>query len=954
MRIGIRTRVVILGLVAALPLFALDVYEANETRRIAASNANQQALLLARTIAAQQADSINSTHQLLFGFGTGLASRRAALSGAGCEQRLQQIAGSNALQLNVALADMDGRIRCSAFPLEKAFNVKDRPYFQRAIAEGGFVLSGLLTSRDTGGRIMVAAQAVRGNESAVDAVLIASFDVETLSREFDEASWPAYVVANLVTSDGQVIARRPHVAQYVGRRLPDFVAAREEKRAEEGLFGLLGLDGESRHAAYVRIPHIPSDPLYVVTSIPRSHVDAGPNQRLQRALLILAAELAAVLALGFIGAQMLIVRPLRQLTGTAKRFSAGDLTARTGVPHDAGEVGALASALDNLAESNQHVTRALRALSAGNRTVLRERNEQALLQAMCRVAVEQAGYRLAHVNYAVHDARKSVRTIAKFGHDEGFVQQLDLTWAETDRGLATVGPTIRSGTTTVIRSIRTDPRFAPWRDSAIVHGFGSVASFPLRVEGAVIGTFTLMAAEEDAFDRPELELLDEMAADLAFGIEVLRSNARRSAAEEQAQRAVTHDRLTGLPGRIPFLRAVEAAVRSSAKDSFAVIVVHLQNLQDLQDGLGYDPANAAVIECASKLKFGMNPATQLARPASDEFGLLLPRADATAVADLARRLHALFDSPVSLGGVPADLRIWIGATLFPVHGDDPEILLRRASIAAREAQHSTAGFSLYAGGSERENPGRLTLAVELRQAIAQRTLALHYQPKIDLKSGALCGAEALVRWPHPQKGMISPDQFVPIAEQTGLIRPLTSLVIELAARQLSLWRGVQEMPVAVNLSTRNLHDPRLLEQVEYVLSAWKVAPALLDFEITESALASDPQKARVVLNRLRELGCKLYIDDFGTGYSSLSYLVSLPVQSLKIDRSFVQQMVKGHQARSVVASIIRMASELHLQTVAEGVETAEQVDMLHELGCDQAQGYLFGRPVAPEEFKFES
>ena len=954
MRIDIRTRVVILGVIAVLPIVLIDAYNAREAQRSAMDSAKNESLLRSHAAARLQSDILNNTRHLLFGFSRGLASQPESFPlDTDCAERLQQIVQANPLHLNVALADMNGDLRCSAYPLLKPVNVKSRPYFVRAVSEKGFALSELLISRDTGGLIMAAAHAVSGPDEVVRAVLIASFEIETLSRALGNPSLPPKVSASLVTDEGVIVARQPHVAEYVGQTLQDFPPKRESQAKEEGAFELVDLEGIRRVAAYVRVPNVPGSGLYVVTDIPHDDVERGSTMNLWRNLVALGILLLVVLALAFIGGQMLFVRPIRQLANAAKRQGAGDLAARTGFPHDAGEIGTLAATLDSLAESNQRVTRALKALSAGNRTMLREREESSLLQAMCNVAVQQAGYRLAFVNYAQQDENKSVKTVARAGFDEGFIDALDLTWADTERGRGTVGQAIRSGHTAIVRSIPNDPRFVPWRNSALAHGFGSVASFPLRVDNAAIGTFTLIAAEEDAFGKAELQLLDEMAADLAFGIGTLRSAARLAAAEAAARRAVTHDALTGLPGRVLFLRAVDEAVRRAheSNEALAVIAVNLVNVQDVHDGLGYEASNIVIVEATARLRFAMTPATDLSRLSEDDVGLLLPRADRQTVEDLARRLQPLLAAPVNVKGVPISVRFAVGASLYPAHGDTGDTLLRRAIIATREAARRELPFYLYSGATEREDPERLALAAELRAAIDERKLGLHFQPKVSLATGELRGAEALVRWPHPVRGMVPPMQFVPIAEQTGLIRPMTAIVIELALRQLAAWKGRdKQVPIAVNLSPRNLHDPGLLDSITVGLSRANVAASLLEIEITESALAEDPKTAREVLVRLRTLGCKIYIDDFGTGYSSLSYLVSLPLDAIKIDRSFIRQMTRSREAHAVVASILLMARELGLRTIAEGVETQEDAEMLRGLGCDEAQGYYFGRPVPPEVF----
>jgi EAL domain-containing protein (putative c-di-GMP-specific phosphodiesterase class I) len=307
--------------------------------------------------------------------------------------------------------------------------------------------------------------------------------------------------------------------------------------------------------------------------------------------------------------------------------------------------------------------------------------------------------------------------------------------------------------------------------------------------------------------------------------------------------------------------------------------------------------------------------------------------------------------PIVVDDALIDISATIGASFYPGHGDEADALLRRAVIAARDGERRDVPYYIYGGSGDAENRSRISLAAELRRAIERRELVVHYQPKVDFATGAPRGAEVLVRWPHASKGLIPPMQFVPIAEQTGLIRPMTMLVMDLAIRQQHAWMQDQgALPVAVNLSARNLYDPRLLEVLDGLLKTWGLPPELIEFEITESALVDDPEVAKQVLAHLRGIGCKIYIDDFGTGYSSLNYLVTLPVHALKIDRSFVLQMARSREAHAVVAAVISMAHNLDLRVVAEGVETEHDGSLLRALGCDDAQGYVYGKPMPAEDY----
>jgi diguanylate cyclase (GGDEF)-like protein len=771
------------------------------------------------------------------------------------------------------------------------------------------------------------ARPVLRNDAAIDSVLVAGVRFDWLPKVLAEAGAPLDFDALIIAGGGTMVARFPGAAA-----------------APRGASLVMG---------DARLGGPPEAPDLIHVGLPIQHAEEAGDNVLRQGFSVLAGVSALALLAAWLGSGLFVARPLRRLTEAAARLEAGDLAARTGVPHHEHEIGRLARQLDSLAEHREKITRAMRALSAGNRTLLREQREPELLAAMCRVAVDKGGYLLAVVFYAADDEEKSVLPAARAGEDHGALDAMRLTYADDERGRGTVGTAIRTGKTTVFQDIATAEGAGPWRQHLLPHGFGAVASMPLRVEGRVIGTFTLFAAETDAFDREELELVQEMADDLAFGIAGCRERLRLVDAEREARRVATHDGLTDLHNRSHFIHCLGTAIAECAAraEPLAVTVVHVRNLPALLEALGYAPGMQVVREIAQRLQALVAEDDMLARVPQDDFVFMRRGADAAAAEALAHQVLGVFATPVAISGTEIDVQGHAGTSLYPGHGEEPDLLLRRATLAARDAAKHDAPYALYAGATERENPGRLALAADLRRAIATRGLTLHYQPKYDLLAKQVVGSEALLRWQHPARGGVSPAQFVPLAEQTGLIRPLTYLVLEGALRQQRAWleQGL-ELPVAVNLSVRNLYDPQLQRRIEGLLATWGVPPALLQLEITEGALIEDPRTAQRVLHGLYELGCRTYIDDFGTGYSSLNYLVSLPVHALKIDRSFILQMEKK-EALTVVSSIIGMAHGLGLRVVAEGVEREAERDVLVALGCDEAQGYLFGKPVPAEAFK---
>ena len=935
--------------IAAAPLFSLALFFAYERQKEESTRASTLAMAMARTLAAEQGRIFIHARQLVAAIAVGNDAPDDTLLGPECDREVTRLVHVNRAYYQIGVADPHGNLRCGVVPLSKPQNIADRGYFLKARDSSDVVLSGVIVGRETGKHTVVAAQALRDERRQLLGVLFAAIDLGWLQLEFERAGLPRESRVALVDPNGIVVAESGAADAVLGRRISDSDLFQNDRaHGAEPVRVVRWLDDIERITAYSPVVGGPADTLYLRVGIPVSIVQQAAARVLREGLALTAVVLLTALAAAWFGSAVLITKPLRRLGEAASRIGKGDFSTRTGIDHRSGEIGQVARKLDELATSNQRTTRALRTLSAGNRTLLREKSEDGLLRAMCEVAVKQGGYRLALVTYALHDDAKSVVTRAHAGYEDGFIESLNATWADSERGQGTIGSAIRTGKTEVVRSVASDPRAAPWRAAMLARGYGSAMSIPLRVEGSTVGTLTFVAPEEDAFDRGEQELLEEMAADLSFGIETVRLNQRRLKAEEIAKRAAMTDALTGLPNRARFLELLQQrlAAASESGEPLAVLVVHLPGLQQIYDALGHDLLNQIFVEIAKRLASSTFAEDGLARLQDNDFALFRSGVDVERARALGEELLRSFELPVVLNEAPIEVRACIGASFLPGHGKEAEILARRAAIAARDAAHKDLSFNVYRGMKERENPAGLALTVDLRNAIEQRVLTLHYQPKVDLVSGAICGSEALIRWPHPGKGMIPPVQFVPLAEQTGLIRSMTYLVLETAIRQQRAWLDAgSTLPVAVNLSARNLYDPELVQRIEALLNTWGIEPRFLELEITEGALIEDTQTARAVLERLRPLCGKIYIDDFGTGYSSLSYLVSLPVHALKIDRSFVIQMTKSRQARSVVESVISMAHALGLRVVAEGVETSEDASILRQLGCDEAQGYLFGRPT---------
>jgi diguanylate cyclase (GGDEF)-like protein len=415
-----------------------------------------------------------------------------------------------------------------------------------------------------------------------------------------------------------------------------------------------------------------------------------------------------------------------------------------------------------------------------------------------------------------------------------------------------------------------------------------------------------------------------------------------------------HDPLTGLPNRELFADRVGQALRAADRElrPAALLLLDLDRFKDVNDTLGHHHGDRLLTEVAGRVAGVLRRVDTVARLGGDEFAVLLPDASAEGAVGVAEKLRVALHQPLTLDGVALDLDASIGIAVYPDHGGDAAELLQHADVAMYAAKQAHAGFMVYDPAVDQHSPRRLALLGGLRRALERDELTLHYQPKAHLDSGEVLGVEALARWQHPDHGLLGPGEFIPLAERTGLIHPLTRWVLDAALRQAAEWhRAGHHLSVAVNVSTRSLLDAGFPEQVAGRLAHWEVPAGWLVLEVTESAVMADPALALDVLGRLHALGVGLAVDDFGTGYSSMSYLKALPVDELKVDRSFIGQMATSNSDAVIVRSTIDLGHNLGLRVVAEGVENQDAWEELKELGCDTAQGFFLGRPMPAEDLE---
>jgi diguanylate cyclase (GGDEF)-like protein/PAS domain S-box-containing protein len=505
--------------------------------------------------------------------------------------------------------------------------------------------------------------------------------------------------------------------------------------------------------------------------------------------------------------------------------------------------------------------------------------------------------------------------------------------------------------TLAVDYVHTDDReamLAMYRSRATGKGSATLEHRILRKNGEVLWVNSSVSFIRDADDEPALAIV--MVQDVTQRKRTEQALVAQAALNEHQAR---HDPLTGLANRTLFGERIERALEDARPTGnlVAVMVMDMDRFKEVNDSLGHHAGDELLREVASRLSGALRSSDPIARIGGDEFGVLLPAPSGHAdVAAAVERLVEALEEPIGVQGLPLVVEASIGIALFPDDGDDIDTLMRAADVAMYTAKEEKTGYAFYDGSTRQLDLARLTLVGELRRALEKRELVLHYQPQEVLEDGSIRSVEALLRWNHPERGLIPPAEFIPLAQQTGLIRPLTLYVMGEALRQCREWEQEgQRLSVAVNVSARNLLDVEFPAQVEELLDAWGLDAARLELEITEDAVLTDPVRTKAILDELAAMGVRLSIDDFGTGYSSLAYLKRLPIQQIKIDRSFVMGMPTNEDDATIVRSTIDLGRNLGLEVVAEGVESEEVWKELRALGCTVAQGYYLSRPLPPDE-----
>jgi len=589
---------------------------------------------------------------------------------------------------------------------------------------------------------------------------------------------------------------------------------------------------------------------------------------------------------------------------------------------------------------NTKLNRSLATLGGTNSAIARLRERSAVFHETARVAVEDGGYAAAWIAVRGKDERFAV--VASKGLSNGELSALDLSLTHD----GALQRSIDSGAVEIRNASSSDLTDAACMD-ACKCGFGALAIVPIKPWDQVEGLMALYATEEGFFDDSDVSLLSELSQDLSFAL-------RNFEQQDRANYLYYYDVLTGLPNFPLFLDRLTQVIHMAYSHQLGVyvLVANLVHFKNVNEVWGRQAGDQVLEIFAQRLRAGLPEQASIARVAGDSFAIADVYSDNADLTLLIDRVTEIIEEPIQIEGHTLQLSARMGCATSPADGEESEVVFRNAEAALKHAKLTGEQAAFYSPELNAHVSAQLELEGLLRAAIGTGQFVMHYQPKVDVNSGEIVAAEALIRWIHPEKGVISPADFIPLAEDTRLIVPLGRWVIDTVCAQQSAWRaqGIPIVPVAVNLSAMQFKGSDVLKDVQAALITHGVSPGDIELELTETLVMQDPAAAEETMHALRDAGLHLSLDDFGTGYSSLAYLKRFPFSSVKIDRAFVTDITTNPGDAAIAKAIIGMGHGLQLNVIAEGVETAEQVQLLRENGCDQIQGFYFSRPVPADEF----
>jgi diguanylate cyclase (GGDEF)-like protein/PAS domain S-box-containing protein len=898
--LSLRTWFFVVVLTATLPVAGIMAWGAFSAREQRIQNAYSVLLNVARVSALAQQRQIESARLLLVGLANSWEVRRQNF--AQCARYFAEVRPSVTHLANLGFADLQGRMLCSALPMPQAVNVSDREYFIGALERSGFSVGRYQIGRVTHVGSVVFAVPVKDVSGSNVGVAFAAFELSAFAPFPDAARLPAHPQFFTLDRDGVVLAAAPAAHGLVGREIPGAPLRQALRAGGAGIVDTLDADGRPTLYAFAPVRSAREAALFVVLGVPKALLVGPVDRALATGLGMLAAGALAFCALAWLGFRRWVVRPVEQLVSAADAVAAGELSARASGAGPVAEYRRMQERFNRMAETLE----------------ARER----LLSGLVEVSAD---------SYWEMDAELRFKSFSDnmqgSGHfpAEQFLGKLR--WETPSFGVTEEQWAEHRATLEARR---------PFRDFIV----GRIDHLGQRRYISISGRPT--------YDR-----------DGAFtGYQGVATDVtERMRYEQQIQHLATHDALTGLPNR-SLLADRATQVLSSARRqgrSAAVLLFDLDNFKLHNDSFGHQGGDALLQQVSGRIAQVLRDGDTLARLGGDEFvALLSDLRHPDDVAAVVAKLRGALGQPFRIQGQDVFVTASIGVSIYPDDGPDLETLVRHADAAMYTAKDlGRDDVRYFTPELNRRAAERLVIEADLRRALERGEFAIHYQPLVDLYTREIAGAEALLRWNHPAKGLVPPGQFIQIAEDSGLIVAIGHWILDEGCRQLRAWqdRGVRLPRLSFNLSPRQFRDEALVSRIAGSIAGAGLGPERIELELTENLVMGSADRFEAGLRQLKQLGVGLAIDDFGTGYSSLNYLKRFPIDTLKIDQSFVRGLEHDPDDAAIARTVIALARSLKLRVVAEGVETFGQLEFLRLHGCHEIQGYYVAQPMPAAEFE---
>lgn len=903
----IRTRLMLLvSLATVLPAGLIGlrfVQDRTENVEVAMRNLEDASDRLAMRIASR----IQGTTQLHYGLAR--AKDLDTDDRVACSSFLSNVRAANPQYTGILTITPDGQLFCDSLMTGRTLDLSDRRYFQKALNTTDGVTLEPVFGKLTGKAVLQIAYPARSDSGAVKFVLLASLDLDSLVKQYASEFPQAEFEVALTDSEGKVLVAPPSERwkDRIGRSIADTAMFKFlETHPGGGVAEMPGLDGSLQEWAFAGIPEVTAAGLQVMVGMTRDNLRRGPNQRLSQNLSVLLVFFVIM----FGGIWWLvdhgIRKPALRIATMVEKLGQGDLGARILPPFPRGKIGGLMTALNSMAEALERQSAEKIALNSKLMAREVELNNQCIISESALNNMSQG--------LCMFDADQRLVTC-----NRRFVDLYNLGEELTRPG-------------TLLADI-------------LAHRVqtGSYNKDPESYFGERLDMVTQNRHQIDVVEQEDGRTIEILFDPLPGGgwVATHEDITARRQAEARVAYTASHDSLTDLPNRTLFHARLEIALGGVAKGiSLAVHGLDLDRFKDVNDTLGHPIGDALLQEVARRLQADLREGDLVARLGGDEFAIIQMNLDRPeASGDLAQRLIQTVGAPYLIDGHHIVIGASVGVTIAPTDGVNVDQLLKNADMALYRAKSQGKGmFCFFEQEMDIRLQARRRLEKELRGALQSGEFEVYYQPLFNIRADRISGFEALLRWHHPRRGMVPPDEFIPLAEETGLIVQIGDWVLRQACAEAAKWPAT--IKVAVNLSPVQFKRQGLLDSVLAALAASGLSPERLELEITEMALLQEGETTLATLHYLRSLGIRIAMDDFGTGYSSLSYLRSFPFDKIKIDRSFIKSLSSGGDASAIVRTVTRLANDLGISSTAEGVERPEDLDFLRENGCTEIQGYL--------------